>query len=95
MHKGKHHILKVPAGDRANPQSLGKLMASKEVQGCARPCVATCIRGGGGKLRRLALHGTLLLSSTLQYPSWVRMHLSGPIISDIMTTGICRLQPLA
>ena len=26
-------------------------MGDKEVQGCARKCVATCIRGGGGKLR--------------------------------------------
>lgn len=25
-------------------------MGDKEVQGCARKCVATCIRGGGGKL---------------------------------------------
>ena len=37
-------------GDSTKPRSLGKLMGDKEVQGCARKCVATCIRGGGGKL---------------------------------------------
>ena len=27
-------------------------MGDKEVQGCARKCVATCVRGGGGKMQR-------------------------------------------
>ncbi|CAL5227664.1 g10671 [Coccomyxa viridis] len=35
-------------GESTAPRSLGKLMGDKEVQGCARKCVATCIRGGGG-----------------------------------------------
>lgn len=28
--------------------NLGKLLKNKDVQDCARKCVATCIRGGGG-----------------------------------------------
>ncbi|KAK9906800.1 hypothetical protein WJX75_008282 [Coccomyxa subellipsoidea] len=35
------------AGER-KPANLGKLLKNKEVQDCARKCVATCIRGGDG-----------------------------------------------
>ena len=40
--------------------NLGKLLKNKDVQDCARKCVATCIRGGGGTLMHtdVCMHDT-------------------------------------
>ena len=47
--------------------SLGKLLKNKDVQGCARKCVATCIRGGEGAHDRphLSQHACRACSSEL------------------------------